>query len=222
MILLRQKLPWPAAHGYALKLKNCKLLQIKSTSHASEYALAFQQGEEKAFDFFFLNLFPALCFFANHILDNRCEAEDITSSAFIKIWKRHSQFNDARNISSYLYQIVRNDCLSFLQQKNRSAKGQKEIEYLNVVNFEDNYEADIIRAEFYAELYLAINSLPKECRKVFTMLYIHGKTVKEISTELNLSPSTIKTQKSRGLIILRKKIIPLQIVLFSLPLFYFF
>jgi RNA polymerase sigma-70 factor (ECF subfamily) len=197
-------------------------LQIKPTSQTSEYALAFQQGEEKGFDFFFRDLFPSLCFFANHILDNRCEAEDIASFAFIKIWKKHSQFNDAKNIRSYLYQIVRNDCFSFLQQKNRSAKVQKEIEYLTVGNFEDNYESDFIRAEFYAKLYSAINSLPKECRKVFTMLYIQGKTVKEISKELNLSPSTIKTQKSRGLVILRKKIVPLSIVLFLLPLFYFF
>jgi RNA polymerase sigma-70 factor (family 1) len=219
---LQQKLPWPASHGYALKLKNCKLLQIESTSHANEYALAFQQGKEKGFDFFFRELFPSLCFFANHILDNRCEAEDIASSAFIKIWKRHSQFNNAKNIRSYLYQIVRNDCFSFLQHKNRTAKAQKEIEYLSVANFEDNYEADIIRAELYSELYLAINSLPKECRKVFTMLYIHGKTIKEISRELNLSSSTIKTQKSRGLVILRKKIIPLSIVLFYLHYFIFF
>lgn len=197
-------------------------MQNKSTSQTSEYALAFQQGEEKGFDFFFRELFPPLCFFANHILDNRCEAEDVASSAFIKIWKKHSQFNDAKNIRSYLYQIVRNDCFSFLQQKNRSAKVQREIKYHTVVNFEDNYESDIIRAEFFAELYLAINNLPKECRKVFTMLYIHGKTVKEISKELNLSPSTIKTQKARGLIILRKKIVPLSIVLFLLPLFYFF
>ena len=197
-------------------------MRIESTYNQNEYTLAFQRGEEKGFDFFFRELFPSLCFFANHILDNRCEAEDIASSAFIKIWKRHSQFNDAKNIRSYLYQIVRNDCFSFLQQKNRTAKVQKEIEYFNVVNFEDNYESDIIRAEFYAELYLAINSLPKECRKVFTMLYIHGKTIKEISKELNLSPSTIKTQKSRGLVILRKKIIPPSIVLFLPPLFYFF
>ena len=197
-------------------------MRTKPIYNETEYVLAFQQGEEKGFDFFFRNLFSALCLFANHILDNRSEAEDIASAAFIKIWKKHSQFNDAKSIRSYLYQIVRNDCFSFLQQKNRSAKVQKEIEYLTVVNFEDNYESDIIRAEFYAELYLAINSLPKECRKVFTMLYIQGKTVKEISKELNLSPSTIKTQKSRGLIILKKKIIPLPIVLFLLPYFYFF
>ena len=179
-----------------------------------EITVAFQHGEERGFDFFFRQLFPSLCFFANRIINDRFEAEDIASAAFIKIWKRHGQFDNAKNIRSYLYQTVRHDCFSFLQQKNRATKLQKEIGYLTVVDLDDNYEADIIRAEFYSELYMAINSLPKECRKIFTMLYIHGKTVKEISRELKLSPSTIKTQKARGLTVLRKKIIPLSLVFF--------
>jgi RNA polymerase sigma-70 factor (ECF subfamily) len=193
-------------------------LRIESTYEASEHVLAFQRGEEKGFDFFFRQLFPSLVFFANRMLNDRCEAEDIASGAFIKIWKRHSQFDKGKNIRSYLYQIVRNDCLSFLQQKNRAEKIQKEIEYLTIVDLKDNYEADIIRTEFYAELYTAINSLPAECRKIFRMLYIQGKTVKEISNELNISPSTIKTQKARGLTVLRKKIIPLSTIFFLLLL----
>ena len=189
-------------------------MRIKSTSNETEYVLAFQQGEEKGFDFFFRDLFPALCFFANHILDNRCEAEDIASAAFIKIWKRHSQFNDAKNIRSYLYQIVRNDCLKCLQQKERRVRMQKEVEYLTIVETKDYCESDIIRAEFFSALYKALNSLPTECRKVFKMLYIEGKKVSEIAEELKISPSTVKSQKARGLALLKKKFI-------NTPLFFF-
>jgi RNA polymerase sigma-70 factor (ECF subfamily) len=181
-----------------------------------EMSLAFQQGKERGFDFFFLELFPSLCFFANRMLKDRCEAEDIASNAFIKIWNRHFRFDNAKNIRSYLYQIVRNDCLTFMQQKSRAAAMQKEIEYLTTVDLKNNYETEIIRAEFYMQLYIAINRLPSECKKIFTMLYIHGKTVKEISKELNLSPSTIKTQKARGLSVLKKKIIPLSSIFFLL------
>ena len=186
-------------------------------------ALAFQQGEEKGFDFFFHELFPSLCFFANRRLDNRCEAEDIASSAFIKIWKRHSQFNDAKNIRSYLYQIVRNDCLKFLQQKDRRVRMQNEIEYLTIVDTKENSESDIIRAEFFSALYKALNSLPTECRKVFKMLYIQGKKVNEIAEELKISPSTVKTQKARGLAFLKKKFIPISSVffLFLFSIFFF-
>ncbi len=174
-----------------------------------EYTLAFQRGEEKGFDFFYRQLFPSLCFFANRKLNDIAEAEDITSGAFIKIWKRHTQFSNASNIRSYLYQIVRNDCLKFHEQKRHAVTLHNEISYLTNVDPSDQVEADIIRAEFLNQLYKTLNSLPKQCRKVFKMLYIQGKTIGEIADELNLSPSTIRSQKATGLVILRKKIVPL-------------
>jgi RNA polymerase sigma-70 factor (ECF subfamily) len=191
-------------------------LRIEFLYNANEYALSFQEGEEKAFDFFFRELFPSLCFFANRILNDSCEAEDIASSAFIKIWKKHSQFDNARSIRSYLYQIVRNDCLKFLQQSNRAAAMQKDIKYLANADADDNCEADIIRSEFFCELYNALNNLPSECRRIFKMLYIEGKTVKETAQELKLSLSTVKTQKARGLAVLKKKIIYSSFILFLL------
>lgn len=191
-------------------------MRIESLYNVNEHALSFQQGEEKGFDFFFRELFPSLCFFANRILNDRCEAEDIASSAFIKIWKKHSQFDNGRNIRSYLYQIVRNDCLKFLQQRSRTSAMQNEIKYLVNVNIDDNSEADIIRSEFFYELYNAFNNLPSECRRIFKMLYIEGKTVKEIAQELKLSLSTVKTQKARGLAVLKKKFIYSSFILFLL------
>ncbi|HEY5463876.1 MAG TPA: sigma-70 family RNA polymerase sigma factor, partial [Hanamia sp.] len=128
-----------------------------------EMTFAFQQGEEKGFDFFFREFFPSLCFFANRMVNNKCEAEDIASIAFIKIWKRHNQFDNAKNIRSYLYQIVRNDCLKFLLQDDRRNRTQKEIEYLTIGDTKDNCEADIIRAELYSDLYKALKNLPTEC-----------------------------------------------------------
>jgi RNA polymerase sigma-70 factor (family 1) len=187
-------------------------------NNESDMTLAFHRGNEKGFDFFFRELFPSLCFFANRMLNDRCEAEDIASTAFIKIWKKHSIFNDAKNIQSYLYQIVRNDCLKFHHQQKRSTIITKEIKYLSIGDLENNYEADIIRAEFLREIYKAINTLPAQCRRIFKMLYIQGKSIKEISTELEISASTIRTQKSRGLAVLKQKVkfFPLLFLIFFL------
>jgi len=197
-------------------------VRIESTYNQNEYALAFQRGEEKGFDFFFRELFPSLCFFANRMVNNKYEAEDIASAAFIKIWKRHDQFDNAKNIRSYLYQIVRNDCLKFLQQNDRRNRTQREIEYFTNVDTSTNCEADIIRAELYSDLYKALKNLPTECRKVFKMLYLEGKSVKEIAKELKVSTSTVKTQKARGLAMLRKKIIPFTSIFFLLLFLNFF
>lgn len=183
------------------------MLKHIGKSH-DDYALCFQRGEEEGFDFFFRQLFPSLCLFANRKLNNREEAEDIVSTAFIKIWKRHPQFNDAGGIRAYLYQIVRNDCTKSYQQTARVITMQKEISHLAAADVNNNAEHDVIRAELYGELYRAINLLPPECRKIFTMLYIEGKTVREVSEELGLAISTVKTQKARGLAVLKKKIRP--------------
>ena len=197
-------------------------MRTVSLYKANEYTLSFQRGEEKGFDFFFRELFPSLCFFANRMIINKCEAEDIASVAFMKIWKRHNQFNNAKNIRAYLYQIVRNDCLKFLQQNDRRSRTHREIKYLTLVDTKANREADIIRAELYSCLYGALNNLPTECRKVFMMLYIEGKSAKKIAKELKLSISTVKTQKARGLAMLRKKFIPFTSIFFLLLFSYFF
>lgn len=175
---------------------------------------AFQRGEENAFDYFFRELFPSLCFFANRIVNNRCEAEDIASAAFIKIWNKHSQFDAAKNIRSYLYEIVRNDCFKHLQQQERRATMQHDIAYLTKIEKYDSCETDIIRAEVFGELHKSLNSLPTECRKVFKMLYIEGKKVAEIAKELKISPSTVKSQKARGLALLKKKLINKSLLFF--------
>lgn len=156
------------------------------------------------------------------MVNNICEAEDIASFAFIKIWKRHNQFDNAKNIRSYLYQIVRNDCLKYLQQNDRRNRTQREIEYLNIADSSADCEADIIPAELYSDLYKSLNNLPAECRKVFKMLYIEGKSVKEIAGELKISASTVKTQKARGLAMLRKKFIPFTSIFFLLLFLNFF
>lgn len=188
------------------KCFNDTYLNKKKRYDEFEIAIAFQQGEERGFDFFFRQLFPALCFFANSMINNRFEAEDIASASFIKIWKRHEQFDDAKNIRSYLYQIVRNDCLKYQQRNAKATTLRNEIEYLNIVDARDNHEEDIIRAEFYGEIFKALDGLPSECRRIFKMLYIQGKTVKEIADDLKISTSTIRTQKARGLATLKQKL----------------
>lgn len=182
--------------------------------------VAFQQGKEVAFDFFFREFFPSLCFFANRILDNLSEAEEIASFAFIKIWEKHPQFNHAQSIRSYLYKIVKNDCLKFIAKRAKRLEMQNEILYLNHSYTDKDQEADLITTELLRNIYNEFKHLPPACYKVFKMLYIEGKTVKAIAKELNVSESTIKTQKARGLETLRKKYIPFQLFFIILTLKY--
>ena len=182
----------------------------KNNSEVS--AISFQQGEEKGFVWFFKQLYPALSFYTFKITGDKEASEEIASNAFIKIWEKHQRFNDADSIKNYLYRIVRNDAFKHLAKEKRKAQSNKEVIYLYGDEQEKDHFSSLVRAETLREILNAIKDLPTECSKVFHLLYVEGKSIQEAAKELNLSTSTIKTQKARGLIALRKTITILFII----------
>ena len=91
----------------------------------------------------------------------------------------------------------------------------KEVVYLYASEHEKDHFTNIITVETTRLLLEGVDSLPTEWSKVFKLLYLEGKTIKEVAKELNLSLSTVKTQKARGLTAMRRKFPLLQIFLFS-------
>lgn len=181
-------------------------LPTKSLHNSNDYAIFFHNGEEKGFSWFFRELYPALSFYAFKITGDKEVSEEIASTAFIKIWQRHERFSDALSIRKYLYRIVRNDALKHLRKEKQSTAFNKEVIYLFANEHEKNCFNSLVTAELSRELLSAINTLPLECSKVFRLMYIEGKSIKETAEILQLSPSTIKTQKKRGIEALRKSL----------------
>ena len=189
-------------------------MQHSGTDDIQDYVYAFQRGEEKGFNYFFNSLFPALLYYAFKIMNDRAAAQDIVEESFIKIWERHTTFYHSKVIKSWMYTTVRNACLNKLQEEKRRSAHQEKIARQQETVSLDNYVLhDIIRAEVIRELYQNIETLPNACRQIFRMLYIQGKTVREVAEELELSISTIKNQKARGLTLLRKRFPEFSVVI---------
>lgn len=146
------------------------------------------------------------------MLDDQSDAEDIVGESFIRIWERHTLFSHPQVIKSWLYTTVRNGCLSHLHKEKNNQINQEQLAKYREDDYETFILQEIIRAEFLRELYEHIESLPRSCRKIFQMLYIQGKTVREIAEELQISVSTIKNQKVRGVGLLRKRFPDLSIL----------
>lgn len=174
--------------------------------HNKDYALSFQQGEEEGLNWFFNLLYPTLTFYCNKIIGDKEASEEIASHAFMKIWERHERFADADSIKAYLYRIVKNDALKYLRKEKQTTAFNKEVIYLYANEHQKDCFDSLVTTEITHELLLAINALPAACSKVFKLMYLEGKSIKETAEELNLSTSTVKTQKARGLAVLRKMI----------------
>ena len=175
-------------------------------SAEDRYAIAFQKGDEKGLAFFFQKYYPALCLYASYYTRNDDAAKDIASVAFINTWKHHSKFLSAISIRAYLYTVVRRLAIGWVQKETRLILKQKNVAvHTNNNAVQADHLANLIKAETYRRLNDSIDTLPPKCRDILKMLYIDGMTVAEVAEALRLSPSTIKTQKKRGIEALRKK-----------------
>lgn len=183
---------------------------------SDKYAFLFQQGKEEALSFFYLELHPALSFFANQFLKNQQLAQEIASDAFIKTWKQHDKLNSFNAIRAYLYKIVYRDSMHNLKREQKRNSIEQIFYYSDITN---NTAFDhIVRAETHRHIRSALKQLSPGSRKVITMHYLENKSTTEIAQELNLSVNTIRTQRTRGLAILRKLLLPSILIYLYLSL----
>jgi RNA polymerase sigma-70 factor, ECF subfamily len=173
--------------------------------NAEDYFILFQKGEERGFDYFFQLYYKPLVHFAYTFLGNTEAAEDVACDSFLKLWEKRASIGSILAIKPYLYAVVRNGCIDILRkQKHQNAytayikKTEKD--------FQDDASHNIIISESMQQVHLAVQRLPARYQQVFKMLYLEGKEVKDIATELNLPLSTVKSQKARTLELLRKEL----------------
>jgi len=176
-------------------------LQAESNNTAKEYSYLFQEGNEKALSFFYNEFYPALTHYSFQLTLSRSIAEEIASEAFVKTWRMHYKLNSYAGIKAYLYKIVHRDSVEAISKEQRRTKSYRQLP--QAINTDSPFD-NMVRSEVYRLIHTALKDLSPANRQVVIMHYFEGKTTGQISRELNLHPSTIKTQKKRGLQALRK------------------
>lgn len=186
-------------------------MRLEQNDNGNYYALLFQEGNEKALSFFYHEFYPALSHYSFQLTQSSPIAEEIASEAFIKAWKMHYKLNSYAGIKAYLYKIVHRDSIEAISNEQKRYKTYRQLPLeLDTETPFDN----IVRTEVYRLIHAALKDLSPASRKVMVMYYLDGKNTREISKELNLHPSTIKTQKKQGLNALKK--------IFLRPILWFF
>ncbi len=180
-----------------------------------DHWISFQKGEERGFTFFFKAYYPSFCQFANHLIKDTADSESLVSEAFLSVWKHREKLASPTELKRYCYTVIRNKCYHWLKDKQKRDLLQQELSCTSQPT-EDHVLNAMIRSELIESLHLSIESLPPQCAKILSKLFIEGQTVKEIAEELNLSVSTIKTQKKIGISFLKKTLTSIQSLLLLL------
>ena len=180
------------------------VLSLQESHNSTLMTQAFHSGDEKGLAYFYKAFHPALSLYAFKYVNDHSIAEEIASEAFVKTWKMHWKLDSFGAIRAYLYKIVYRDSMTSLEHKQKREKSHRDSQPLTT----DHYTPfdHLVRSEAYRIIHNSLKDLPPGQRRVMMMHYLEGKTSGQIASELNLHPSTIKTQKKQGLEALRKKL----------------
>jgi RNA polymerase sigma-70 factor (family 1) len=181
---------------------------LRKTNYTANNALqALIRGREEGIDFFFQQYYTQLCYFAGTLLNDDFLAQEITSDAFTKLWQSRQTLATEGSIKAWLYSTVRNASVDHLRKVKRLRVSESGLE--SATTIEQSALHTIIESETIDHIIETIGKLPPQCRRIFRLFYLHGKSYNEIAQELNLSPQTVRNQKQRAAKLLRKMILPL-------------
>ncbi|WEK35065.1 MAG: RNA polymerase sigma-70 factor [Candidatus Pseudobacter hemicellulosilyticus] len=179
-----------------------------ATADADFDIAEFQRGSEKAISHLFRLYYRGLVYFADNIISNRKEAEDIVVECFLKLLKKSGDFESLANIRSFLHVATRNACYNYLQSVKVGVRSQRELAYLQDPE-QPTYGTDYakIDAEIMETILEEVENLPPQCRQVFKYLFFERKTTQEIADLMGLSVKTVRNQKARAIQLLQAQLL---------------
>lgn len=164
------------------------------SSEPSSYSTFWKTGDMGSFKCLMKEFGPALHYFADSMVGNRQEAEEIVSDVFIKIWQQRENLPTPDNIKFYLFKAVKNTALNYLKSKDRRASGHSAWEVQVSRLPAQSPEQILISKEEVTSIQSVIRSLPPRCRQIFILVKEDGLTYEQVSQLLDISKATVNVQ----------------------------
>jgi RNA polymerase sigma-70 factor (ECF subfamily) len=158
------------------------LRQLEARRYSAGFDLLVHRFKDKIFRLAF------------SMLRNESLAEDMTQEVFLKIWKALPAYHGGASLSTWIYAITRNACLTELTRRSK---------HFTVSLQEPEMEAasEAIPALQSADpgpgpemdVAILLSHLPEKYRQVITLFYLEQKAYEEVARMLNIPLGTVKT-----------------------------
>lgn len=170
-----------------------------------EIVVSISNGDEGVFEEVFRTYYERLCSYAHTMLNDSQEAEEMVQSTFITLWENRASLDIHTSLKSYLYRAVHNNCLNRIKHlKVRQEHGDY---YRHAYDEQvDSTAQQVMGNELQQQIGLAVEQLPEQCKKVFTMSRFESLTYAEIAAKLNISVKAVDKQMVRALRIMREQL----------------
>lgn len=161
---------------------------LQSREHAQAFARLLERYEAKVY---------RLCC---TLLRDRDQAQDAAQESLIRIWKALPGYDGRASLSTWIYAVTRNRCLTAIERRRDLAPLDEEaVGELPSCAAE---EPDDTRA-LLREL---VDALPERSRRVLTLFYYEDRSVAEVAAMLAIPEGTVKTLLFRARALLAEQL----------------
>ena len=119
------------------------------------------------------------------------DANDILQNTFIKAWTNIEYFRGDAKMSTWLYRIALNECLTFLNKQRASQQmsiDEADTEIMNQLESDTYFDGNETQKVFLQ----AIKQLPEKQQMIFNLKYFKEMKYEEISEILGTSIGALK------------------------------
>ncbi len=151
---------------------------------------------------------------AQHITQNREDAEDVVQDAFMKAYENLPQFQMQSKFYTWLVRIAVNEALMKLRRRrpermvslDEEVRTEEDSMPREIADWSPNPEQQYNQAELKDILGKTIQGLPPSFRTVFVLRDVEGLSTEETAEALNLSIPAVKSRLLRARLQLRERL----------------
>ena len=173
-----------------------------------------RQGDVLAFDTLVRKYERQVFRIAQHITQNREDAEDVMQDAFLKAYEKLDQFQGNSKFYTWLVRIAVNESLMRLRKRRtgRMVSIDEEIETdegsvpRDLADWAPDPEQNYGQSELAEILRKTIQGLPQGFRIVFVLRDVEGLSTEETAETLGLSIPAVKSRLLRARLQLRERL----------------
>ena len=151
-----------------------------------------------SFKLLYEGYYRSLALLAGDITRSASAAEDLVEEVFVSLLRRRVNFASQQALTCYLYNAVRNRAINYVRNNNNSGIDvellEEEFTPYSITDDADTFDAEKVLAKIMEE----IEKMPKRQREIFLMV-MEGRKNAEIAHAMNISETTVKTQKMRAM-----------------------
>lgn len=167
-----------------------------------------QKDDQKSFEELFKLFYERLLNFCIRYTMAREIAEELVSDVLFTIWQKRKDLSHVSNLQTYLFIMVKNKSINYTKQfSSYRFVYLEETGSHQLLNINDPGK-ELERRELILKMDRAIETLPHQCRIVFSLIKEEGLKYKEVAQILDISPRTVETQLVRAMKKLDKILFP--------------